>query len=89
MTGTDRPSHLSDSMRKYSIKEEMVEEELTAGPKVPQTQKHMGNKASTDIVQSKKELNMNIEDDEYEIDLEEVEQKMKDELDDEVNKKMI
>jgi hypothetical protein len=49
----------------------------------------MGNKASTDIQQSKDKLDMAIEDEEYDIDLEEVEQKMKDELDHEVDKKMI
>lgn len=40
VTGTDRPNRLSDSMRKYSIKEELVEEELIAGKadvKMPQS----------------------------------------------------
>jgi len=75
VTGTDRPHRISDSMRKYSIKEELVEEELTVpmpapGLKMPLSQKHNGNKATTDVRQSKQEIEM---DDEYDIDLEEVE----------------
>ena len=45
VTGTDRSQRVSATAM---IKEEMVEEELNAGPKMPLTQKHVGNKAATD-----------------------------------------
>jgi hypothetical protein len=66
-TNTDRGYHVTDPLCQQSIKEEQVEEDVPAHPKI------------------------DLADDTYDIDidLEDVEQKMKDELDDEVNKKFI
>jgi len=69
---TDRPHHITDSLKKYSIKEEMIEDDLAADkPRGAQTTSQSLAKDPTD---------------DYDIDLEEVEQKMQQELEAEVDK---